>query len=161
MKKKFLICAMVIAIPLSQLLSQVKDSIVQLPTVTVTSIAMVSKEVNKSFKKAFPDAENLRWYRQNKDYLAKFISEDMHHNSLFKKNGVLKYDVAYGYENNLPEEIRKQVQSGYEEFKITRVFNVKQAGRNIWVINLEGLKNNVMVRAEEGEMEEVNRFAKT
>jgi hypothetical protein len=73
---------------------------------------------------------------------------------------MIKYDVSYGYEQNLPEEILKQVQSSYEEFEITRVFNVKQSGRNIWVVNLEGIKNYVLVRVEEGELEEVSKYPK-
>lgn len=159
MKKKLLICLLVLSLPASQLFSQ--DSIKgQLPTVTVTSSSAVTKEVNKAFKSTFPDAENLKWYKLDKDYLAKFIMSDMSHNALFKKNGYLKYDVSYGSENNLPPDILKQVQSSYENFKITRVFNVTQANRNIWVVNLEGLKNYVVVRVEDGELEEVNKFAK-
>lgn len=159
MKKQLLIVLLVAALPASQLFSQ-DTTTHQLPTVTVTSTAGVTKEVNKAFKSAFPGAENLKWYKLDKDYLAKFIMSDMSHNALFKKNGYLKYDVSYGTEKNLPEEIQKQVQSAYEEFKITRVFNVNQAGRNIWVVNLEGLKNYVIVRVEDGELEEVNKFAK-
>ncbi|WP_018616420.1 hypothetical protein [Segetibacter koreensis] len=160
MKKKLLICMLVLAFPLSELFSQVKDSIVQLAPVTVTSTAMVTKEVNKAFRKSFPDAQDLKWYRQDKDYLAKFIMNDMDHNALFKKNGYLKYDVAFGSEKNLPDAIRQQIQSAYEEFKITRAFNVKESNRDIWVVNLEGLKNYVMVRVEDGELEEVNKFKK-
>jgi hypothetical protein len=41
------------------------------------------------------------------------------------------------------------------------VANVKESGRNIWVINLESLRNYVMVRVEEEEMEEVKRVNKS
>src|SRR6476469_5492165 len=113
MKKQLLICLLVLSFPAKQLFSQ--DSVThQLPTVTVTSSATVTKDVDKAFKATFPNAENLRWYKLDKDYLAKFIVSDMSHNALFKKNGYLKYDVSYGNENNLPADILKQVQSAYE-----------------------------------------------
>lgn len=145
----------------AELLAQDRDSVVQLPAVTVTAIARVNRDVSDAFKKAFPDAKKLRWYAFNRDYIAKFISDDMSHSALFKKNGYLKYDISYGSERNLPEEIRNRVQSTYQDFKIDRVANVKESGRNIWVINLESLRNYVMVRVEEEEMEEVKRVNKS
>ncbi len=48
---------------------------ITLPEITVTGSAKVSNDLNKAFKKAFPGAEELRWYKQNKDYLAKFIKD--------------------------------------------------------------------------------------
>src|SRR4051812_1852345 len=105
MKQQLLIVLLALSLHGSQLFSQ--DSINhQLPTVIVSNTSGVTKEVNKAFKTAFPNAENLTWYKVDKDYLAHFIMKDMAHSVLFKKNGYLKYDVSYGYENNLPEEIQ-------------------------------------------------------
>ncbi len=140
---------------------QDKDSIYLLAPVTVTSTTMVNKAVDKSFKSSFPKATNLRWYRENKDYLAKFIIDDMNHNALYKKDGFLKYDIAYGYENNLPPDVRDQVQSTYREYKISRAFNVKFGSRNIWLVNLESVKNYIKVRVEDGNLEEVERMKRS
>ena len=38
---------------------------------------MVSAEVNKAFNKAIPEAKKMKWHNLNKDYLAKFIENDM------------------------------------------------------------------------------------
>ena len=160
MKKQLLIWT-VISLFSGTLFSQEKDSIVTLPTVTVTSATRVSAELNKAFRKEFPDAQNLQWYKLTKNYLAKFIQDDMQHNSLFAKNGKLQYDISFGYENNLPEAIRTQVQSAYTEYKITRAVRVTQSGREIWVVNLEGLKNYLVVRHEDGELQEVQRLNKS
>src|SRR3954470_18909367 len=98
MKKQLLIPLLLLSFSAGRLFCQEKDTTLhQLPTVTVTSSATVTKEVGKAFKTAFPDAENLNWYKLDQNYLAKFIQNDMDHNALFKKNGVLKYDVSYGY----------------------------------------------------------------
>lgn len=138
-----------------------EDTVITLPEITVTGSTKISNDLSKAFKKAFPGAEELRWYKHNKDYLAKFIKEDVNHNALFKKNGFLKYDISFGYENNLPGEVLKMVRDSYQDFNITRAVNVKSAGRDIWVVNLEGMRNYVIVRVEDQELEEVRRMDKS
>ena len=137
-----------------------QEKVVSLPEVTVTSIALVAPNVNKAFKKAFPDAEDLNWYKYDKEYLAKFIIKDMNHNTLYKQNGVMKYDISYGYEHNLPGKIKDMVTGVYDNYKITRAINVKVTDRNIWVVKLEGMKKYLTVRVEDEEMDEVESFFK-
>jgi hypothetical protein len=137
-----------------------QEKVVTLPEVTVTSIALVAPNVDKSFKKAFPDAEDLSWYKYDKEYLAKFIIKDMNHNTLFRQNGVMKYDISYGYEHNLPEKIKSMVVGAYDNYKIIRAINIKVTERNIWVIKLEGMKKYLTVRVENDEMDEVESFFK-
>lgn len=161
MKTQFIAVMLVVFICAGRLSAQEKDSVTTLPSLTVTTTTVVTKEVDNAFKKAFPDAENLKWYELNKFYLAKFIEKDMKHQALFAKNGFLKYDISYGNENQLPEDMLKKVHDAYDEYNITRVANVKEAGRDIWVINLENLKHLVLVRVEEGEMEEVEKYSKS
>jgi hypothetical protein len=116
--------------------------------------------VDNAFRKAFPNAQKLRWYKLNKDYLAKFIAEDVNHNTLYAKNGYMKYDISFGHENNLPAEIRDRVKAAYEDYKITRAVNVKYSDSNIWVINLEGMNYYLLLRLEGEELEEVQKISK-
>ena len=53
------------------------------------------------------------------------------------------------------------VRDAYQDFNITRAVNVKSAGRDIWVVNLEGMRNYVIVRVEDEELEEVRRMDKS
>ena len=133
----------------TQLSAQDKDSLITLPTVVVSSGTTVSAEVDKAFKKTFPNAEKLRWYTLDKNYLAKFIKDDLKHQALLSKKGRLKYDITYGGESQLPEDVRQKINDSYNDYKITSVANVKESGRDIWVINLESLNNFVVARAEE------------
>lgn len=165
MECKFLIrnCAFFLALFISiQSFSQ-EDSSTFLPNITITqgsNEVTVSERVSKSFNSYFKNAENTRWYQANKDYLVKFILDDMDHNALFQKNGRLVYDISYGTEEDLPKEIRAQIKSNYFDKSISRVVNVKELGRNIWIVNLEDTNNLVLVRIEEGEMEEVSNLKK-
>ncbi len=160
MKKKFVFIMAVLLFSNSWLMAQ-KDSVVSLPIITVTATTQVSNELNDAFFKAFPDAINVNWYKFDKDYLVKFIQNDMEHNSLFKKNGWMKYDVSFGYAENLPDQHRQMVEDAYPEFKIIRTFRVVEGGRDIWVVNLESINSFVTTRLENNELEEVQRFNKS
>ena len=140
--------------------AQDKDSVQMLPPVTVTPSSNVNAEVAKSFNKSFKDAVNPKWYAVNKDFLVKFIRKDMDNNAYFKQNGSMVYHISYGYEKNLLPDIRQLVTEGYPDYKITRAINVSAKGRNIWVVNLEGMKNWVIVSVEDGNLEEVKNFEK-
>jgi hypothetical protein len=161
MKKKLTLLMLVAFFCTGRLLAQEKDSVTNLPTLTVTAGTIVNKEIDKIFRKTFPEALNLKWYQVNKFYLVKFIENDVKHRALFTKKGMMKYDISYGNENQLPSDMLTKIKEVYTEYNITRVANVKEAGRNIWVINLDNLKHLVLIRMENGEMEEVQKIEKT
>ena len=140
---------------------QAQDSIKTLPPVTVTSTATVNQKVSNAFNASFKDAVSPTWYRLDKDYLVKFITGDMNNTALFKKNGAMVYQISYGNESNLPNEVRHLVKSNYVDYNIVQTINVKQDNRNIWVVNLEDDKKLVIARVEEGALEEVSNLDKT
>jgi hypothetical protein len=135
----------------------------KLPDVTVTSTTNVSKKVADIFKATFPDAENATWSKLNKDFLVDFITKDLKNRVLFQRNGSIVYHIKYGHEKNLPEEVRKLIKSTYSyvDLNITNAINVQEDRRNIWVVNLEDNKKLVVVRVEEGELEEVSSLNKS
>lgn len=86
---------------------------------------------------------------------------DEQNRALFTKKGQLIYHITYGYEKSLPEDLRKQVKNIYNDYEITGAIKVKEAGREIWVVNLEGANNLILLRLEDGEMEEVQKLQKS
>ena len=130
-----------------------------LPQVTITSDnAMVSQRVLDNFEGFFNGATNVRWAQINKRYLVKFDYKNMNHNALYMQRGYRVYDVGYGYEKDLPSDIRKMVSSVYQDHDITRVFEVKQNMRHVWIINLQNEEKFVTARIEDGEMREVTKI---
>ncbi|HYJ37445.1 MAG TPA: hypothetical protein VEV87_02470, partial [Chitinophagaceae bacterium] len=105
-------------------LSQEKDSVKMLAPVTVTPASNVNAEVTKSFNKEFKKALNPKWFTMDKDYLVKFIQDDMSNNAYFKQNGSLVYHISYGYEKDLPLEIRQMINNSYSEYVISRAIHV-------------------------------------
>lgn len=147
-------------ITLNMVMSQDKDSVVSLPEIRITSMASINEKVANSFTKKFPDATDLKWFKYDQGYLAKFIQKDMDHNALFRKSGFLVYDIGYGYEKHIPVDIYKLVTDLYDNYKVIRSINIKTGGRDIWVVKLEGLKKYATVRIEDMELDEVERFDK-
>jgi len=140
-----------------------QDSIVikTLPPVTVTAATLrVPPVVWKNFADYFTGAYNSRFFRLNRDYLAKFILNNQENRALFTKRGSLVYNIAYGYERNLPEDLRRQVKTSYLDYEITRAIKVTEANRVIWVLNLETKKKLIIVRLEDGDLEEAEQLDK-
>jgi len=134
----------------------------ELPEVTVTATKKtIPEHVWKSFESYFANAQNPTWYSINKNYLIKFMTDDNLNHALFTEKGKLVYHISYGYEKNLPTDVRKLVKSSYYDYDITRAIKVTEGNRLIWVVNLEDAKTLVLVRVEQDEMEEVQRVNKS
>ena len=152
---------MAIAMITGIVISVAQDKIITLPEIRVSSIAAVNQDVANAFRKTFPDAENTSWFVYDREYIAKFIAKDMNHNALFRKNGVMIYDISYGYKEHLTNEVRDVINKAYDNYKIIRSIHIKAQGRDIWMVKLEGMKKYVTVRIEEGEIDEVESFFKS
>lgn len=134
----------------------------ELPTVTITATQKtVPEKVWNNFRAYFANAENPKWFGVNKDFLIRFMTDEDLNHALFTKRGNLVYHISFGYETSMPKDIRDQVRSTYYDYNITRAIKVTEANRLIWVINLEDAKNLILVRLENGDMEEVQRFKKS
>lgn len=144
--------------------AQEEGNFTQLPPITIsatTSSTVVSAKLNKAFEKLFKDATNVQWYKVDKNFLVKFIMHEQENRALFNKKSNLIYNVSYGKEKNLPADVRKLVKSNYYDQDISRVIKVNQDDRNIWVVNLEDIKDYIWVRVENMELEETQRLHKT
>lgn len=132
-----------------------------LPAVVVTSGSNVNEKIIHSFKGSFKDAIDPIWYRLDKNYLVKFIMNEQRNTALLSKNGRLIYNISYGFEKDLPIEISDLINGSYEDYKIQLAIHVNENNRSIWVVNLEGFKKLIVVRVENGELEEVGNYLKS
>jgi hypothetical protein len=165
MKRKlvFSLCMLlVLVVGVASSSAQDSAKIKSLPPVTVTSTTKkIPPDVWKGFSGYFNEAENPRWYGMNKDYLVKFMIYDEQNRALFTKKGKLVYHISYGYEKSLPEVLRSQIKNSYSDYDISRAIKVQEAGREIWVVNLEDAQNIILIRLENGEMEELQQLQKS
>lgn len=68
------------------------------------------------------------------------------------------YTIDYSTEEQLTSDVKNIIINKYEDYKITFFAKVMEDNREIWVVKLVGAKDYVIVRVEDGEMEEVENF---
>lgn len=132
-----------------------------LPPVTVTATTNIEKAVTRSFEQSFPDALDAQWFRASKQYLVRFMNDDQQNSALLKKDGSIVYHIAYGWEKDLPADVRMIVRKQYPDQTISKVIRVEEKDRKIWVITVEDRKKLILVRIENEELEEVGNFDKS
>jgi hypothetical protein len=133
-----------------------------LPPVVVTDAKVkISEKIWTEFYRVFKNAETVKWYEIDKNFLVKFFMDNQEQRALFNKRGGLIYHISYGSEKNLPTEIRRMVKTNYLDYNITMAIKVCENDRTIWVVNLEDAKSLVLVRVEDSEMEEIHNFQKS
>jgi hypothetical protein len=158
--RRFCLSLLSILLVSSSLYAQTDTTKNTLPAVTVTGTT-IDQKVWAGFQKSFKNAVDPRWYKIAEDYLVKFIMENQEQSALFNKRGTLIYHITYGTEKNLPTDIRRQIKSIYVDYKITSAFSIKESDRFIWVVNLENEKNMLVVKVEDGEIEEAKNYKKS
>ncbi|WP_133159370.1 hypothetical protein [Solitalea longa] len=134
-----------------------------LPEVTVTgsnSYITLNEKLYKTFNHIFKEASDIKWYGVDKNFVAKFMMNEQKNQVAFTKNGTMIYHLTYGFEKNLPKDVRAQVKRRYFDYTIMSVVNLKQDNRNIWLINLHDAVNIIGLRVEDGSMDEMEKYFK-
>lgn len=130
-----------------------------LPDVKVTStIIKMDERVWNSFQDEFKGATNITWYKVDKDYLIKFIMNDIAQKVLYNKKGQQIYHITYCEETNMPAEVASRVKNSFKGFSIKLSLKVEEEGRTIWVVNMENESKLLFVRIEDGELELVKEL---
>ena len=112
----------------------------------------------RSFLQYFEDAGSEHWYASGRDWLVKFTISNRQARALFTNDGFLVYSILFGTEKDLPEDILQQVRNNYSGYRITKTSKVKENKRTIWVVQMIKDKQHLIVRLEDGDMEEVQEF---
>jgi hypothetical protein len=160
MKSKWMmIAAFVPCLYINMLAAQDTSVVKTLPDVTVKArTKKIPPKVWFGLSRYFREAENPRWYALNKDYLVKFMTYTQEHRALLNKNGKVVYHISYGWEGAMPAEIDRRVVATYPGYEIYRSIKIREANREVWLINLQNDKELIMVRLENDELEEIHRM---
>lgn len=145
-----------------QLFSQDSTDMNSLPPVTVKpSSLQIPDRVWKGLERYFANAENPSWYALKRNYMVRFMTEDRGNQALFTRRGNLIYNINYGSKKDLPENERRMVMNSYFDYEITNVLKVTDGRRMIWLVNVEDPKNTMMLRIEDGQLDEIQKYKKS
>ena len=129
--------------------------------VYITGTTLKLKEnILVGFNSRFAGANNARWFQHENNFLVKFTMDGLEQRAMFDKKARLIYTISYGFEKNLPTDVRKTLKSLYVEFNIGSAIKILEAGRTIWVVSVEDENDAILVRVEDREFEEVQKYRK-
>ena len=131
-----------------------------LPPVTITQSSAVDPKVTEAFQTEV-NAMDPIWYKLDKKYMVKFMTQDQKNSALYDKNGYQIYHVTYGTADNVPNDIIGLVYKSYKDCKINSAIHVNQEQRSIWIVNLEHEGNLILARIENDQLREVEKLRKS
>ncbi len=119
-----------------------------------------SEKVFQEFQKKFSDATNVSWSPEhNGSYHAFFWKDGSLNAVLLNKNGKILYLINYLSADQLPSDIKMMVRDNYNnEFKIADAAKISVNSNTVWIITLIRDNHYVIVRTEDGQMDEIKKF---
>jgi hypothetical protein len=127
-------------------------------TIISNTTGVMSEKVWATFQKEFKEAQNVTWYKNDKNYVIKFVLNEIAHQILYNAKGQKIYHLRYVEEPGLPADLVKLLKTTYRGFAIKLGIHIQQHNQSIWVMNLENSQHLIFVRVENGETEVVNEL---
>lgn len=137
------------------------------------SIAPVAENVNirssinsralKSFSKSFKNVADEKWTATSEGFVATFKTDDVRTFVYYNKKGAWAGSLKGYNENKMNRSLRDIVKRRYYDFTITYVDEVETIdsdGKPTYVIHLGDEKNILLVRVNDGVMEEWKKYNK-
>ena len=134
-----------------------------LNTATPSADASVTanEKVQKSFVRHFAGASEQNWSMVGNDFHNNFYINGVLTRALFDVKGHLIYTITYGTEKDIPANVKDMVTGEYPNYAISMAINVKEGGRDIWVVKLDNNEQQLTIRVEYNETEQVMQFQKS
>ncbi|WP_132055772.1 hypothetical protein [Pseudocnuella soli] len=132
----------------------------KLPEVFVTTAhsAPISSKLSQAFYADFANARQPFWDKQGKYFYVYFLTDDMSNRAKYTKRGSILYQMSYGHEHNLPNDIRHLLQTSYHDYAVSGVTHVKMDRQNVWLANLQDNKNLLVVRVDDAGVALLSRY---
>lgn len=135
----------------------------KLPEVIVSSTTQsvpISAKLSRHFYADFQNARQPVWDKQGKYFYVYFLTDDMSNRAMYTRRGLMMYQMSYGAEHNLPQDIRHLLRSHYYDYAIKGVTNIKMDRQSVWMANLQDQKKLLVVRVADEGMSLVSNFEK-
>ncbi|MGN6530281.1 MAG: hypothetical protein ACTHK0_00830 [Ginsengibacter sp.] len=127
--------------------------------ITSTATVPYNQKVFQEFQKKFLDAINVSWsLEHNGTYHAFFRKDGCLNAILFDKKGKMVYLINYLSPDQLPANVKNLMNDSFEEYKITNAVKVFDDNRTLWVLTLTGVTHWIKVVAEDGEIQQVDKY---
>jgi Putative beta-lactamase-inhibitor-like, PepSY-like len=123
--------------------------------------AEVDARTRQDFAKKFADANEVTWTKKGNGFVAMFNQAATRINVAYRAKGRWVYTVKrYVDENILPKNVRAQVKSTYDDYKILHIeeITVPENENIIYLLILLDGKKQKTLRVCDGEMDVINEI---
>jgi len=122
----------------------------------------VSTKAVRSFKRAFKNVTDEKWYEMTDGYRVNFTAKDTRCRLDYDKKGNWLHTIRYYDQKMLPTEVRRLVVSSYLDYSIRTVEEIQAPHTDIfYVIHLEGEANWINIKVSDNEINELERIKKS
>jgi len=121
----------------------------------------ISEKLLQTFKKTFPDAQQVMWSEQGDTYTVNFRQDEILTKVEYDKDGNFLNSLRYYGEKNLPVTILCRLQKRYGDKKVFGVTEMATESSVEYYIKLEDAENWITVRSNiDGNMQVVEKYKK-
>jgi len=121
----------------------------------------ISEKMLNSFKKTFPDAQQVKWLEQADRYTVNFSENGVLTKIDYDKDGNFISSLRYYKEKNLPINILCRLQKKYADKKVFGVTEMTSDASVEYYIKLEDDENWITVKSNaDGNMQVVEKYKK-
>jgi hypothetical protein len=121
----------------------------------------ISEKMLNSFKKTFPDAQQVKWLEQADRYTVNFSENGVLTKIDYDKEGNFISSLRYYKEKNLPINILCRLQKKYADKKVFGVTEMTTDAAVEYYIKLEDDENWITVKSNaDGNMQVVEKYKK-
>ena len=121
----------------------------------------ISEKMLQTFKKTFPDAQQVVWSEQGDKYTVNFRQDEILTKVEYDKDGNFLNSLRYYGEKNLPVTILCRLQKRYGDKKVFGVTEMATESSVEYYIKLEDAENWITVRSNiDGNMQVVEKYKK-
>jgi hypothetical protein len=115
--------------------------------------AVINNKIQAKFKKAFPGAEHTTWTVIKNGYEASFSHNGIETAVGYNKGGRLDYFVERYGANELPNNIKAEINDAYKEYDIMNAIAVHSYGETSYLVNIESKKFKKVIRIDNDGMD--------
>ena len=121
----------------------------------------IDSRAKRDFSNTYKNVSNEIWTVTDEGYNVNFSIDEIRYSIRYDKKGYRLFTLRKYSEKQLPKNIRTLVRSTYFDYSIKSVDEiVKSLNPPVYVVLLEGDKEWIKVRVEDGEMTEIEKIDK-
>ena len=112
---------------------------------------LISVRAIRDFKQNYPDAEGVKWYKEEDGFLVKFSKEDVSGMVSYNHKGNWQYSISYYGDKKLPAKLRVIIKRSYYDYTIAGIEEIHVSEGIIFLVHLHDdfTWKKIMIRNEE------------